>query len=62
MAVHAAGGRELNLDERQGEIFNPVNAIFVNGYFATAGWNFDRTRGLIERSGFELEGQAPAAG
>jgi biotin synthase len=53
--VRAAGGRELNLGERQGEIFNAVNSIFVNGYLTTAGWNFDRTRELIERSGFEVE-------
>jgi biotin synthase len=59
--VRAAGGRELNLGERQGEIFNAVNSIFVNGYLTTAGWTFDRTRELIERSGFEVEGQAPAA-
>ncbi|MGH7913611.1 MAG: biotin synthase BioB [Candidatus Binataceae bacterium] len=56
--VRAAGGRELNLGERQGEIFNAVNSIFVNGYLTTAGWNFDRTRELIERSGFEVEVQA----
>jgi biotin synthase len=59
--VRAAGGRELNLGERQGEIFNAVNSIFVNGYLTTAGWTFDRTRELIERSGFEVEAQAPAA-
>jgi biotin synthase len=59
--VRAAGGRELNLGERQGEIFNAVNSIFVNGYLTTAGWTFDRTRELIERSGFEVEEQAPAA-
>ena len=56
--VRAAGGRELNLGERQGEIFNAVNSIFVNGYLTTGGWNFDRTRELIERSGFEVEAQA----
>ena len=56
--VRAAGGRELNLKERQGEIFNAVNSIFVNGYLTTAGWDFDRTRELIERSGFEVEVQA----
>ncbi len=53
--VRAAGGRELNLGERQGEIFNAVNSIFVNGYLTTGGWNFDRTRELVERSGFEVE-------
>jgi biotin synthase len=53
--VRAAGGRELNLKERQGEIFNAVNSIFVNGYLTTAGWDFERTRELIERSGFEVE-------
>jgi biotin synthase len=56
--VRAAGGRELNLGERQGEILNAVNSIFVNGYLTTGGWNFDRTRELIERSGFEVEMQA----
>ena len=56
--VRAAGGRELNLKQRQGEIFNAVNSIFVNGYLTTAGWNFDRTRELIKRAGFEVEVQA----
>jgi len=56
--VRAAGGRELNLGGRQGEIFNAVNSIFVNGYLTTAGWDFERTRALIERSGFEVELQA----
>lgn len=55
--VRAAGGRELNLGDRQGDIFNAVNSIFVNGYLTTAGWNFERTRELIERSGFEVEVQ-----
>ena len=40
--VRAAGGRELNLGARQGEIFNAVNSIFVNGYLTTGGWNIDR--------------------
>ncbi len=53
--VRAAGGRELNLGERQGEVFNAVNSIFVNGYLTTAGWEYGRTRELIERSGFEVE-------
>ncbi len=56
--MRAAGGRELNLGDRQGEIFNAVNSIFVNGYLTTAGWDFERTRALIERSGFEVELQA----
>lgn len=60
--VRAAGGRELNLGERQGEVFNAVNSIFVNGYLTTSGWNFDRTRELIERSGFEVEMETSAAG
>ncbi len=55
--VRAAGGRELNLGDRQGDIFYAVNSIFVNGYLTTGGWNFDRTRELIERSGFEVEVQ-----
>jgi hypothetical protein len=41
---------------------NAVNSIFVNGYLTIAGWTFDRTRELIEHSGFEVEGQPPAAG
>jgi len=53
--VRAAGGRELNLGERQGEVFNAVNSIFVNGYLTTTGWEYGRTRDLIERSGFEVE-------
>jgi biotin synthase len=57
--VRAAGGRELNLGLRQGDVFNAVNSIFVNGYLTTSGWNFERTRELIERSGFEIESLAP---
>ena len=53
--VRAAGGRELNLGDHQGELFNAVNSIFVNGYLTTAGWDWTRTRELIERSGFEPE-------
>jgi biotin synthase len=53
--VRAAGGRELNLGERQGDLFNAVNSIFVNGYLTTPGWDYERTRALIERSGFEVE-------
>jgi biotin synthase len=56
--VRAAGGRELHLGARQGAVFNAVNSIFVNGYLTTPGWEYARTRELIERSGFELE---PAA-
>ncbi len=58
--VRAAGGRELNLGARQGEIFNAVNSVFVNGYLTTAGWAYDRTRELIERAGFEVEPQSAA--
>lgn len=53
--VRAAGGRELNLGPRQGEIFNAVNSVFVNGYLTTAGWDYKRTCELIERAGFEVE-------
>jgi hypothetical protein len=56
----AAGGRELNLGARQGEIFNAVNSVFVNGYLTTAGWAYDRTRELIERAAFEVEPQTDA--
>jgi biotin synthase len=56
--VRAAGGRELNLGPRQADIFDAVNSIFVNGYLTTAGWDYERTRELIERAGFEVE---PAA-
>lgn len=59
--VRAAGGRELNLGPRQGDIFNAVNSIFVNGYLTTAGWDYKRTRQLIERSGFEVEPAADPA-
>jgi biotin synthase len=53
--VRAAGGRELNLGARQGDLFNAVNSIFVNGYLTTAGWDHARTREMIERAGFEPE-------
>ena len=53
--VRAAGGRELHLGPRQGDIFNAVNSIFVNGYLTTAGWEYARTREMIKRAGFEVE-------
>lgn len=53
--VRAAGGRELNLGDRQGDLFSAVNSIFVNGYLTTAGWDYARTRDLIARAGFEPE-------
>jgi biotin synthase len=53
--VRAAGGRELNLGERQGDLFNAVNSVFVNGYLTTPGLDHARTRELIERAGFEVE-------
>jgi biotin synthase len=58
--VRAAGGRELNLGNRQADIFNAVNSIFVNGYLTTAGWGIGPTRELIERAGFEVEVEATA--
>jgi biotin synthase len=58
--VRAAGGRELNLGRRQGEIFNAVNSVFVNGYLTTPGWAYDRTRQLIEHAGFEIERRSDA--
>lgn len=57
--VRAAGGRELNLGARQGDIFNAVNSIFVNGYLTTSGWGYESTRALIEQSGFEVESSIP---
>jgi biotin synthase-like enzyme len=36
-------------------VFNAVNSIFVNGYLTTPGWEYARTRELIERAGFEVE-------
>jgi biotin synthase len=53
--VRAAGGRELNLGPRQADIFCAVNSIFVNGYLTTSGWDYKRTRELIESAGFEVE-------
>ena len=58
--VRAAGGRELNLGARQGDIFNAVNSIFVNGYLTTSGWGYESTRTLIEQSGFEVEESIPS--
>lgn len=53
--VRAAGGRELNLAARQGELFNAVNSIFVNGYLTTPGLAYADTIRLIQRAGFEPE-------
>jgi biotin synthase len=56
--IRAAGGRELNLGSRQGELFNAVNSIFVNGYLTTPGLGYAQTVALIERAGFEPEPQS----
>ncbi len=53
--VRAAGGRELNVGPRQGELFNAVNSIFVNGYLTTPGLAYAQTLELIQRAGFEPE-------
>jgi biotin synthase len=53
--VRAAGGRELNLGDRQADLFNAVNSVFVNGYLTTPGLDYVRTRELIEQAGFEVE-------
>ncbi len=53
--VRAAGGRELNLGDRQADLFNAVNSVFVNGYLTTPGLDYIRTREIIERAGFEVE-------
>jgi biotin synthase len=53
--VRAAGGRELNLGDRQGDLFNAVNSVFVNGYLTTPGLDYVRTREIIEQAGFEVE-------
>lgn len=53
--VRAAGGRELNLGGRQGDLFNAVNSIFVNGYLTTPGLAYAETVRLMERAGFEPE-------
>ncbi len=57
--IRAAGGRELNLGPCQGELFNAVNSIFVNGYLTTPGLGYEQTLTLIERAGFEPEPQNP---
>ncbi len=54
--VRAAGGREINLGDRQADLFNAVNSVFVNGYLTTPGLDYLRTRELIEQAGFEVEG------
>ncbi len=56
--VRAAGGREFNLGARQGDLFNAVNSIFVNGYLTTPGLAYAETLRLIERAGFEPESGA----
>jgi biotin synthase len=54
--VRAAGGREFNLAGRQGDLFNAVNSIFVNGYLTTPGLAYADTINLIQSAGFEPEG------
>ena len=53
--VRAAGGREFNVGARQADLLNAVNSVFVNGYLTTAGWDYERTRAMIEQAGFQVE-------
>lgn len=53
--VRAAGGRELNLGDQQGQALYAANSIFVDGYLTTPGLGVQATRELIERMGFEVE-------
>ncbi len=55
--VRAAGGRELNLGELQGQALYAVNSIFIDGYLTTPGLAAAATREMIERMGFEVEEQ-----
>jgi biotin synthase len=53
--VRAAGGRELNVGPRQGDLFAAVNSIFVNGYLTTPGLAYSETVKLIESAGYQVE-------
>ncbi|MGA2410710.1 MAG: biotin synthase BioB [Candidatus Binataceae bacterium] len=53
--VRAAGGRELNVGPRQGDLFASVNSIFVNGYLTTPGLAYSETVKLIESAGYQVE-------
>jgi biotin synthase len=53
--VRAAGGRELNVGPRQGDLFAAVNSVFVNGYLTTPGLAYSETVRLIESAGYQVE-------
>ena len=53
--VRAAGGRELNVGARQGDLLSAVNSIFVNGYLTTPGLAYAETVKMIERAGYQAE-------
>jgi len=53
--IRAAGGREVNLREVQGQALYPANSIFVEGYLTTPGQQAAEARRMIEDMGFEIE-------
>jgi biotin synthase len=53
--IRAAGGRELNLGEKQHLALYAANSIFIDGYLTTPGMEPDPTRIMIESHGFQVE-------
>ncbi len=53
--IRAAGGRELNLKDKQGLALYPANSIFINGYLTTSGQAAEEAQHMIHDMGFEVE-------
>jgi len=59
--VRAAGGRERALADRQGLALFAASSIFVDGYLTTPGQVPLEARRMIERFGFTVDLERPAA-
>jgi biotin synthase len=59
--VRAAGGRERALGDLQGHALFAASSIFVDGYLTTPGQVPDEARRMIERAGFVVDVEQPAA-
>jgi len=53
--IRVCGGREYNLQDMQGEIFNAgANGLMIGGYLVTTGATVDQDKAMIEEAGMAL--------
>ena len=52
--LRIAGGREVNLGEKQAMALYAANSLFAEGYLTTSGQGYTRDRDLIEGAGFQV--------